>query len=284
MRRPDAAGVAAPRHPPGRRTSPCPSARRTRPSASAPGGPPARPLPLDEASHGPVCGSERPAPLLVGASRTVRRRVPVDAARTPRRLPDRRHSNRPAPATSPMLAQARSRLHRFGYCCASRRRLRRPSRPMEPRRRCAIVNFREWSGRPRLEPPAWRSRPLSLLALRPVFGIQRQGRLLAENDLSQHRMRHQRPHRRTRAIAGRRPRQNDDLRRPRWEIIRKPDGDPVIGGNGNVLLVRAHDNVVISPCQVGWSPCLGRPLTRPCRSARHLACADRACELPALRE
>ena len=85
------------------------------------------------------------------------------------------------------------------------------------------------------------------LALRPVFGIQRQGGIFVEDDLSQLRMWLQHPHRRAQAIAGRRPRQDDDLGRPSREIIWKPDRDLVIGRDGNVLLVCAHDDIVILP-------------------------------------
>jgi hypothetical protein len=68
-----------------------------------------------------------------------------------------------------------------------------------------------------------------------------------EDDPSQHRMRLQGPHRRAQAIARRRRRQNDDLRRSRREIIWKPDRDLVIVSDGNVLLVYTHDDLAILP-------------------------------------
>lgn len=106
------------------------------------------------------------------------------------------------------------------------------------------------------------------LALRPVIGIQWQGGILVEDDLAQHRMRLQRPLRRIRTIASALHRQNDDFCRSGREIIRKPDRDLMIGGNGDVQLVCVHDDRRhLTRQQHAGHSCIWAPLGREVASS-----------------
>jgi hypothetical protein len=81
-----------------------------------------------------------------------------------------------------------------------------------------------------------------------------------EDDLSQHRMRLQRPRCCARAVDGSRCRQNDDLCRPGREIVRKPDRDLVIVRDSDVQLVCMHgDRRHLTRERRAGHPCVGAP-------------------------